>query len=90
MDFHQLTGTWCHKEMLASVLPFTLKSSLFFMTHVFMQKTNTTKDFCVVLWATSFSEATCLWMKVHVMPINFVSEQVTGGSSALCLARRVA
>lgn len=35
MDFHkledfskQLTGCWCHKEMMASVLPSTLKSLL--------------------------------------------------------------
>lgn len=53
-----------------------------------MQKTNTANY--VLLWATSFSEAACLWMKVHAMPINFVSGQVTGVSSAPSRARRMA
>lgn len=63
---------------------------LFLVTHIFLQKKNTAKDFYVFIWATSFSEATCLWMKVHVMLINFVSGQVIGASSAFCLARKMA
>lgn len=67
---------------------------LFFVTRISMQKTNTAKDFYAFLGiksrATRFSGATCLWIKVHAMPINFVSGQVTGVTSALWLTRRMA
>lgn len=60
------------------------------MAHIFMQKSKHFKRFYVFLWATTFSEDTCFWMRAHAMPIHFVSGEVTGVSSVLCLAGRMA
>lgn len=81
---------------MASVSHFTLNSLLlvgdavFHGPYFYAEIKTLQKKFYIFLWATSFSEDTCLWMRVDARPINFVSREVTGVSSVLCLARRMA
>lgn len=79
MDFHKLEdfSNWLDRELVPQRndgISVTFHTQVIaacwqccFSWPIFLCRTQTLQKFFVFLWATSFSEATCLWMKVHVI-----------------------